>query len=128
MQDLRVARRWWTALGVALGVALGSGQARAAADTFGLGDGHDGSPTVSGVVNAYAALTAAAAAGATQLSVDTTSGFVTGDLVLVWQTTGFAPAPASGDQTAFSLASTQVGAWELARLGGASGTSSCSRW
>src|SRR5687768_16985173 len=87
------------------------GVARAEADGFGIGDGHNGAKTIAGdeIVNAYAPVTADAPVGATQLAfgnVIGTGAFATGDLVLVWRATGVdatAPAVASGNQTPLTL-------------------------
>ncbi len=79
--------------------------AHAEADTFGLGDGHSGVPTIGAntIINAYAGITQDVAAGASTISISNTIGtgsFATGDLVLVWRTTGVAAAEApSGNQT-----------------------------
>lgn len=100
---------------------LGAHQARAAADTFGVGDAHGGNLTVAGAgtqVNSYAALATSAAANATVLTIGSVNGaaFAANDLVLIWRATGLTPAPVSGDQTAVDLSSSSVGAWELGRV------------
>jgi len=114
-------RKW---LPAAMGVlALGSASARAAPDTFGVGDGHNGTLTVpSGsaiIINAYAPVTGPLARNATSISVGACVGdpcFNDGDLVLVYQATGLVPAPASGATAPVDLTNGPVGRWELARL------------
>ncbi|MHB8418351.1 MAG: adventurous gliding motility protein AgmC [Myxococcales bacterium] len=104
--------------------------AHAELDDFALGDGHDGALAVSTAgqaVNTYAPLAAAAAPGDTQLQVGTPivpkagKGFKAGDLVLVIESTGYAPVPDAGDQTPIDLSSDPMGRWELARLASAAG-------
>jgi hypothetical protein len=109
--------------------------ARAEVDRFGVGDGHRGPKTVVGdeTINAYGAITADVAAGASQITISTVignpAGFAANDLVLVWRATGVAPSEApSGNQTkrldlATSLATTSaasepglVGTYEFARI------------
>jgi hypothetical protein len=90
-----------------------------------LGDGHRGPVTIDGakkVINVYAAVVAAAKAGATTLTVSTGAGFVAGDLVLVVQTAGLSPEPASGDGTPIDLQTGAMGRWEMVRLAGIAGT------
>ncbi len=90
-----------------------------------LGDGHRGALTVDAtkkVINAYAAVATAAAAGATMINVTNASGFVTGDLVLVVQSAGLSPGPASGDATTIDLEAGALGRWELARVSGLAGS------
>jgi hypothetical protein len=94
-----LAIRWsWVAVLAAFGI-LTTGSARASTDTFGVGDGHRGNFTATAagqVVNTYAPLTAAAASGATSLTIGATIGnggaFANNDLVMVLQTTGLTPA------------------------------------
>lgn len=110
--------------------------ARAEADTFGVGDGHDGAKVVAGTetINSYASITADAAAGSSAISIGTVigdaAGFAAGDLVLVWRATGVTAAEApSGDtmkrlDLATALATTSsaanqaglVGQFEFARV------------
>lgn len=111
--------------------------ARAEADAFGIGDGHDGPKTAVGdeVVNTYAPLTADAAAGATTLAFGAlrgaAPGFAAGDLVLVWRATGATTADAQDAGNAGSRFTKRVdlavasaappalgpvGTWELARV------------
>ncbi len=105
-------------------LALCPSPVRAERDTFFLGTGKDKALSVSGslVINKYAKLTAPLAAGDTSVSVDTGSGFATGDLVLLFQGTGLIPTPASGVLEPFDLSRNPVGRWELARLTSVSGT------
>ena len=110
--------------------------ARAEADLFGVGDGHRGAFTataVDEVINAYAPLTADAAAGATVVAIDSVigdpAGFATGDLVMFWRATGVPanePGAASGNPTVLDLnvaAGGLVGRFELARVQAAAATS-----
>ncbi len=93
--------------------------ARAEPDAFGLGSGRDGPLSVTAadtVVNAYTSLTAPRLAGDAALPVVGTAGFAAGDLVMVLQTTGLVPPPASGLAGPFDLSVDPVGRWELARL------------
>ncbi|MFY0563462.1 adventurous gliding motility protein AgmC [Archangium lansingense] len=113
-------KTWFAATLCAL--ALGSSAALAEADTFGLGDGHNGPLTVAGpntVINSYAQVTTSLAAGSTSIPIGTCTGdltcFTAGDLVMVFQMTGL-PAPASGAQAPIDLGSSTVGRWELARV------------
>jgi MYXO-CTERM domain-containing protein len=94
--------------------------ALAARDTYLLGNGLDG-PLVlnageSRVVNRYARVTTALAAGAVEILVDSSAGFEPGDLVLVHQSTGLTPEPATGDISDINLSASAVGRWEFARL------------
>ncbi|WP_255636828.1 adventurous gliding motility protein AgmC [Hyalangium versicolor] len=101
-----------------LGLLL-SASALAEPDTFWLGSGRNGSLTVNQpntVVNRYAQLTADAPAGTKALTVSTSSTFTAGELVLLHQSTGLTPSPASGDQDPISLDSSTVGQFEFARV------------
>ncbi|MFP2963733.1 adventurous gliding motility protein AgmC, partial [Myxococcus sp. 1LA] len=92
--------------------------AKAAADTFGLGDGTDGALTVNianSVINTYTRVSAAVPAGQSFVQVASTTGFAVNDLVMVYQTTGLT-APASGSQTPVNLVGSPVGRWEFARI------------
>ncbi|SEM73589.1 hypothetical protein SAMN05444354_12234 [Stigmatella aurantiaca] len=96
-----------------------AGRVGAEPDTFGLGTGRDGVLTVSTQnrnINSYAPLKASAAAGAVSLEVATPTGFAAGGLVLVHQSTGLTPVPASGDPQPLHLASGTVGRYEFARV------------
>ncbi|MCY1073847.1 adventurous gliding motility protein AgmC [Archangium lansingense] len=107
-------------------LALGSTAALAEPDTFGLGTGRNGTLTVSTAgtnwINSYAPVTGPLASGDTVIPVGTCTGeascFAAGDLVLVLQTTGLVPEPASGDTTLLDLNTRykEVGRWEFARL------------
>jgi MYXO-CTERM domain-containing protein len=119
---------------MSIGFALVPSRADAEADLFGTGDGHSGAKTAAAaaeVINAYAPLTADAAAGATTLAIGTplgaAGGFATGDLVLVWRATGLAEADApSGDPARIDLnvkSGGAVGRFEFARVGAAAGGS-----
>ncbi|MEO7112462.1 MAG: MYXO-CTERM sorting domain-containing protein [Polyangiaceae bacterium] len=97
---------------------FGSKNARAEADTFGLGSGRTGAGSIiaaNTVVNAYAGITASVVSGDTSVHVDVGATFSPGDLVLIWQTTGLAAA-ASGVQTAIPLDGVATGSFEYARV------------
>src|SRR5258707_9132090 len=83
-----------------MAIALGT-DAMGSADTFGLGDGHTGTTTLnaSGSINRYTALGAPAANGDMSITVANTTGYLAGDLVMIAQTTGLVPSPASGNAT-----------------------------
>lgn len=98
------------------------GAAVAVAD---LGDGHRGALTVDAagkIINTYGAVAAAAQAGAKTLVLASGGGFASGDLVLIVQTAGLSPGPASGDATPIDLQAGVMGRWELARLTGIAGS------
>jgi hypothetical protein len=114
--------RKWLAAALCV-LALGSRAAWAEPDSFGLGSGRDGPLSVTAlgtVINSYAQVTASLAAGATTIQIGTCVGSATcfraGDLVMVYQTTGLDPVPASGVQTPIDLGNNPVGRWEFARL------------
>ncbi|WP_418765001.1 adventurous gliding motility protein AgmC [Myxococcus xanthus] len=103
---------------VLLCAALLGPVAKAAADTFGLGNGSSGALTVGAadtVINTYTRVTAAVPAGQGYVPVASSTGFAVGNLVMVYQTAGLT-APASGSQTAINLVGGPVGRWELARI------------
>jgi hypothetical protein len=108
-----------------VGVALlgFEGSAIAGADIYGTGNGSDGNVTIAadGPVNTYAAVTAAAAAGTSAVTLTSAAGFAVGDLVLVHRSQGLSPAAASGDQSDITLAGV-TGAWEFARVVGIAGS------
>gem|GEM_PF-1666088 len=95
-------------------------KAQAEADSFGLGTGRDGAlsvTTANTTINVYASITANAAASATTISVDSTTGFAAGQLVMLWQTTGLTTMQAPrGTQTTIDLSSSGVGHYEFARI------------
>ena len=91
-------------------LALGSTAALAEPDTFGLGTGRNGSRTVSTpgeYVNSYAQVTAPLAPGDTLVMVGACTGeaacFAAGDLVMVLQSTGIVPEPASGTTASIDI-------------------------
>lgn len=99
--------------------AMSAGRAGAEPDSFGLGSGDAGTLTVGApntVINTYATLIQPAAPGDTDLTVSSTAGFGAGGLVMVLQTTGLIPAPASGIVVPVNLSADPVGRWELARV------------
>ncbi|KFE68108.1 adventurous gliding motility protein AgmC [Hyalangium minutum] len=96
-----------------------AGGALAEPDTFGLGTGRDGVLQVlspNRVINHVGALTANAAAGTKELTISNAGAFKAGELVLVHQSTGLLPAPASGDAAAIPLEASPVGRFEYARV------------
>ncbi|HVG62762.1 MAG TPA: hemagglutinin, partial [Hyalangium sp.] len=98
---------------------LAAGVAAAEPDTFGLGTGRDGVLRVdqpNTVINHAGHLTATAAAGTKELMISNAGAFTAGELVLVHQSTGLLPAPASGDQRAINLDASPVGRFEYARV------------
>lgn len=125
---MRPSRLRFLSVGLALAVAVlvDGGVASAESDTFGLGTGRDGALVVTSaagqVVNTYAPVTAAVAAGATTVTVGAPTGaaasFAPGQLVMLLQTRGGFTAPlVSGSGTAVTLsAATKTGRYELARV------------
>lgn len=96
-----------------------AGGALAEPDTFGVGTGRDGvlqvvAPNL--VINHVGALTVDAAAGAKEVVISNAGTFKAGELVLVHQSAGLLPAPASGAQGALSLEASAVGRFEYARV------------
>ncbi|MFP2899155.1 adventurous gliding motility protein AgmC [Corallococcus sp. 4LFB] len=88
-------------------------------DTFGLGNGHDGALTVNAagtIINTYTRLTQPAGVNATSVTVTDTTGFNVGDLVMLYQSTGFTGAVSSGAPGPFNFAATPVGNWQFVRL------------
>ncbi|MFP2929142.1 adventurous gliding motility protein AgmC, partial [Pyxidicoccus sp. 3LG] len=100
-------------------VALAAPAAHAEPDSFGLGNGLDGPLTVNAantVVNVYTRVTAAVPANQSFVTVASTTGFAVGDLVMVIQSTGLTPRPASGSQTPIDMSGNTMGRWQLARV------------
>jgi hypothetical protein len=98
---------------------LMAGRVWAEPDTFGLGTGRSDRlriETAGVVLNRYTLLIADTAAGASDLTVSDSTGFTAGDLVLVHQSTGLSPAPASGAQGGIDLNGGPVGRFEYARV------------
>jgi hypothetical protein len=96
---------------------LVAGGALAGPDTFGLGTGRDGARLVDApdtVINQYGLLTANVDAGSRDLTISNAALFTAGGLVLLHQSSGLSPAPASGDQRPISLGA--VGRFEYARV------------
>ncbi|MFL5347471.1 MAG: adventurous gliding motility protein AgmC [Hyalangium sp.] len=120
-----------------LAVTLCALPALAGPDTYGLGTGKDGVPTISAantLINVYAPLTASASAGATSITVGAATPaspvvpnkpFATGDLVLIMQM-GMATTPASGGAASVDITNDavagSVGRYELARVTSMSGS------
>jgi hypothetical protein len=97
----------------------------AADDNIFLGNGHLGALTVSGsnsVVNAYSGITTNAPAGQNFVNISNSTGFASGDLVMVWQTAQSATENTSTATTATDLTSQPVGRWEFARITGLTST------
>lgn len=94
-------------------LCLAPPKARAEADSFFLGSGRDGALTVttSRVVNSYAPIAAPLAPGDIQVPIGAVRGgsFASGDLVMLWQTTGLIPEPASGMTGPFDVGTGAVG-------------------
>ncbi|ATB35487.1 large repetitive protein [Cystobacter fuscus] len=110
-------------------LALGSTAALAEPDTFYLGDGHNGAFRAGSesIVNSYAQVVSPLLEGDTEISVTACTAspcFAGGELVMVFQTTGFLGTPPQIEDPAppTSLNSTEVGRWELARVDSVSGT------
>jgi hypothetical protein len=98
---------------------LAAGVAMAEPDTFGLGTGRDGMLRVdqpNTVINRAGQLTATAASGTKELTISNANAFTAGELVLVHQSLGLLPAPASGEQRAINLDASPVGRFEYARV------------
>ncbi|MBN8226401.1 OmpA family protein [Corallococcus macrosporus] len=88
-------------------------------DSFGLGNGHDGPEVITApgtVVNIYTRLTQPAGVNATTVTVTDTTGFNVGDLVMLYQSTGFTGAVTSGAPGPFNFSATPVGNWQFVRL------------
>jgi large repetitive protein len=122
-------KKWLS--GALCALALGSTAALAEPDSFGLGDGHNGARTVTTAnttLNSYAQVTGPLAPGDTSILVGTCAGdtscFAAGDLIMVLQTTGLVPEPASGTAGPLSLNddTNPVGRWEFARLASVTGS------
>ncbi|WP_240359172.1 adventurous gliding motility protein AgmC [Pyxidicoccus trucidator] len=99
-------------------VALVAPAAHAEPDSFGLGTGT--TPlTVNAantVINTYTRVSAAVPAGQSFVTVTSTTGFAVGNLVMVIQSTGLTPRPASGSQTPIDVSGNTMGRWQLARI------------
>ncbi|WPB79307.1 Ig-like domain-containing protein [Archangium violaceum] len=113
----------WPRTAVLAAVLLVSAMVRAETDRFNLGTGRDGPLTVSSAgtsVNRYAQVVEPLATGDRSIAVaaDSLTGFNVGDLIMVLQTTGIVPVPASGNATVIGFTKDMpVGRWELARIG-----------
>lgn len=128
------------ALACAIFVLVAATTASASLDTYFLGDGHEGSVSVTtdSPLNYSAPLAASVSAGASALTTGpgqigasgtaaTTgsaaqAGFEPGRLVLIIQSSGFTGTATSGDQTAIDLSASSTGRWELARIATVSGS------
>ena len=133
MRTQRLFRVALVSLSLGAAAIVAPREARAEADTFGVGNGHSGAYVAAAadqVINAYAPLTADAAAGATQVTIGTAigaaAGFAVGDLVMVWRATGVAGGDAaSGSQTTLDLDAAAMGAvgrFEFARVSAVTAT------
>jgi hypothetical protein len=104
---------------------LVAGGALAEPDTFGLGTGRSGSRLIDApdtVINQYGLLTANVATGSRDLTLANSSVFTVGGLVLIHQSAGLSPAPASGSQQTVNLGLGAVGRFEYARVESVSAT------
>lgn len=105
----------------ALWVGLAAVVAHAEADTFGLGDGHDGNPSFyfdQELPQPRALLVQGVAAGDTVLRLNalpSSPAFAVGDLVLIHCSATYAPL-LQGTETDISLATSSTGRWELGRI------------
>ncbi|MCB9672318.1 MAG: hypothetical protein H6734_22770, partial [Alphaproteobacteria bacterium] len=92
--------------------------ATAGVDVYGTGTGIDGALNVNDTrtINAYAAVTAASAAGSSNVTVDSTAGFTVGGLVLVHRTRRNAFTSGNDASPAIDISTADVGAYELARV------------
>ena len=106
--------------------AIGTASQAETLDSFGVGTGRDGAFTAASanqIVNSFAPITALNGA-ATQVTIGSVTGaaagFLPGNLVLVWRTTGLAGV-VSGSQTAVSLTA-DVGAYEFGRVKSVAGS------
>jgi len=105
---------------LALVLTLLPGAVRAEADVFGLGNAQHGTLQARDpglVINTSTALTVEAPAGATELAVESASGFAAGELVLVLQMRGELPLSEARAEV-LDLGDSGAGRWELARLSG----------
>src|SRR5512140_3402712 len=100
--------------------------ALAGEDIFALGDGHNNALSLgsgNNIINVYAKLSAPAAPGDTSISIASATGTIGGgDLIMVLQTTGIVPEPASGTAGPIDLSNDPVGRWELARVSSLAGS------
>ncbi|MDB4942323.1 MAG: cell envelope biosis protein OmpA, partial [Labilithrix sp.] len=125
------SRALTVSLAALLALAAGEGLARAEADTFGLGSGHDGPLVVTSnagqVINTYAPVTGAVPAGATSVTVGARVGaaasFTPGQLVMIWQARGgFTTPPVSGSAAALTLTTaSRTGRYEIGRVASVAG-------
>ncbi len=86
------------------------------AQDVGLGDGSDGALNYTGSspINLYTALTTSLPVSSTEIGVANATGFVSGDVILLWQVkTG---PFVSGDLQAIDLAASNAGHYELQRI------------
>ncbi len=100
---------------------LVAGGALAEPDTLGLGTGRSGALIVTApdtVINQYGLLTANVEQASRDLTISNPTLFSAGGLVLLHQSSGLSPAPASGDQRTISLVlnTSGVGRFEYARV------------
>lgn len=109
-----------SAAALVLAALFHGGLARAEADTFGLGSGHEGAltvTTVGQVVNVYGQVQTSVTAGATTLAVAGRTGtFSAGQVVLVYQSRAALGALGVNDAAAVDLAGRAAGRYEIARV------------
>jgi hypothetical protein len=107
-------------LALLLFASLVASSAVAEPDAFGLGTGRNGSLRIDAsqdvVLNHYGALTATVAAGSRDVAISNAGLFSAGELVLLHQTAGLSPVPASGAGNPIGLSSSAVGRFEYARV------------
>ncbi|WP_434382225.1 hypothetical protein [Melittangium boletus] len=118
-------RRCAASLLALLSAVLMAPGAHAEADSFGNGNGHNGPLTVNAadtVVNVYTRLTSSASVGSTFVNVADTAGFAAGDLLMIYQSTGFTGAVTSGDEGPFDFTASAVGNWQFVRVTALTGT------
>ena len=88
-------------------------------DTIFLGDGHSGTLMVNSsntVINSYAKISANAPAGQDFVTVSATTGFATGDLIMVWLSAGLTFETSSSAPGESDLTNSNTGHWEFARI------------
>jgi hypothetical protein len=91
-------------------------------DPVGVGNGKDGPLDVTGsnVVNRYAAVAADIVPGAIEIPVDNAGLYASGDLIMVWQTSGVGGRP-GGPSLNLTQPSSPVGRFEFVRVASSTG-------
>jgi uncharacterized protein (TIGR03382 family) len=113
MRQALCKKLWSAAL---FAVTLCALPALASPDWYWLGDGKDGSKTITGEesINLYTRVTSDLSAGATFIPVTSSTDFKPGRLVMVYQATGLTSK--SSKNTDINISKDSAGRWELARL------------